>query len=228
MATIGLRPELQRLADHELGLRHRPLGRVDQHDDAVDHVQDALHLAAEVGVAGRVDDVDARVLPLHRGALGQDGDAALALQVVGVHGALGDLLVLAEGAGLRQQLVDEGGLAMVDVCDDRDIAQVHWSEAFSSAKSPAHGPGAQFVAAQYHVGGGGAMTEWVRSIADAPRHSGAASMTPGNGPRLNADYRDWRRLMARRCPPPGPTLPPQASKPWPEDDAYKLAGRPWL
>ena len=88
-------------------------------------LQDALDLAAEIGVAGGVDDVDAGVLPQHRGRLGQDGDAALALEIVGVHRALGTSLVLAEGAGLLQQLVDEGGLAVVDVGDDGDVAKVH-------------------------------------------------------------------------------------------------------
>ena len=61
-----------------------------------------------------------------RGALGEDGDAALALEVVGIHGALGNLLVLAEGAGLLQQLVDQCRLAMVDVRDDRDVAKGHF------------------------------------------------------------------------------------------------------
>jgi hypothetical protein len=31
----------------------------------------------------------------------------------------------------------------------------------------------------------------------APQQSGAASMTLGNGPLLDADRRDWRRLIAR-------------------------------
>jgi hypothetical protein len=61
-------------------------------------------------------------LPAHRAVLGQDGDAALALDVVAVHHAFGDLLVLAEGAALAQQLVDQGGLAVVDVGDDGDVA----------------------------------------------------------------------------------------------------------
>ena len=113
--------------DHEFGLRQRAFGGVDQHQRAVDHVEDALDLAAEIGVAGGVDDVDAGVLPLHRGRLGQDGDAALALQIVGVHRALGDLLVVAEGAGLLQQTVDERGLAVVDVGDDGDVTKVHGS-----------------------------------------------------------------------------------------------------
>ena len=132
MTTIGFSPILSALDDHELGLRQRPFGGIDQHQRAVDHVEDALDLAAEIGVAGRVDDVDAGVLPEERGHLGEDGDAALALQVVGIHRALGDPLVLAERAGLLQQAVDQGGLAVVDVGDDGDIAQIH--------RASMHGP----------------------------------------------------------------------------------------
>ena len=115
----------QRLADHELGLRQHPLGGVHQHDGAVHHVQDALHLAAEIGVAGGVYDVDSDVFPGHRGAFGQDRDAALALQLVAVERALGHLLMLAEGAGLAKELIDQRGLAVVDVGDDRDVADLH-------------------------------------------------------------------------------------------------------
>ena len=36
-----------------------------------------------------------------------------------------DGLVVAEGARLLEKLVDQRGLAMVDVRDDRDVAKVH-------------------------------------------------------------------------------------------------------
>ena len=49
---------VQRLAEHEAGLRQRTLAGVDEQHDAVDHRQAALDLATEVGVAGGVDDVD--------------------------------------------------------------------------------------------------------------------------------------------------------------------------
>ena len=49
---------LEGLAQHEPGLGERALGGVDQEEDAVDHGQAPLDLAAEVGVAGGVDDVD--------------------------------------------------------------------------------------------------------------------------------------------------------------------------
>src|SRR6478609_6707768 len=125
----------ERLAQHEAGLGQRALGRVDEEHDAVDHRQAALDLATEVGVAGGVDDVDgdavgqAAVLGglagvVHRGVLREDRDALLALEVTGVHRALVDVLVLAERAGLPEHLVDEGGLAVVDVGDDGDVADV--------------------------------------------------------------------------------------------------------
>ena len=53
---------------------------------------------------------------------GEDGDAALALQLVRVHHPLGHLLVGAEGAGLAQHGVNESGFAVVDMGDDGDIA----------------------------------------------------------------------------------------------------------
>ena len=56
------------------------------------------------------------------GVLGEDRDAALALELVAVHGALGDALVGAERAALVQQRVDQRGLAVVDVGDDGDVA----------------------------------------------------------------------------------------------------------
>ncbi len=117
-----LEAEGERLAGHEAGLRHRAFLGVDQQQHAVDHRQHALDLAAEVGVARGVDDVDVGLAVLDRAVLGEDGDAAFLLDVAGVHDALGDLLVFAEGAGLAQKLVDEGGLAMIDVGDDGDVA----------------------------------------------------------------------------------------------------------
>ena len=120
-----LETHFQGLAEHELGLRHRAFRSVDQNHGAVDHVEDALDLAAEIGVARRVDDVDAGVLPLHRRRLGQDRDAALLFEVVRIHRALFGPLVLAERARLGEQLVDESGLAVIDMRDDRDVAKLH-------------------------------------------------------------------------------------------------------
>ena len=47
-----------------------------------------------------------------------------------------NLLVGAEGAGLFQQTIDEGGLAVIDVRDDGDITYVfHGRVAFRGGKA---------------------------------------------------------------------------------------------
>ena len=115
-------PGFERLGEHEAGLRQRAFGGVDQQQDAVDHLEGALDFAAEIGVAGGVDDVDLLAVVEDGGVLGEDGDAALALEVVGVHDALGDGFVGAESPGLAEHGVDQGGLAVVDVGDDGDVA----------------------------------------------------------------------------------------------------------
>ena len=118
----GLEPEGQRLAGDEARLRHRTLDRIHQQQHPVDHRQHALDLAAEVGVPGGVDDVDARAAVLDGAVLGEDGDATLALDVVRIHDALAHALMRGEGAGLLEQAVHEGRLAVVDVRDDGDVA----------------------------------------------------------------------------------------------------------
>ena len=122
---------LEGLAQHEPGLRQRALAGIDEQHDAVHHRKPALHLATEVGVAGRVDDVDRHggvrgspALPPHRGVLGQDRDALLTLEVAGVEHTVGHILVRPKRAGLPEHRVDKRCLPMVDVGDDGDVAQV--------------------------------------------------------------------------------------------------------
>mmetsp|Transcript_43703 Transcript_43703/g.77039 ORF Transcript_43703/g.77039 Transcript_43703/m.77039 type:complete len:444 (+) Transcript_43703:726-2057(+) len=117
-----LQAQGQRLLGDEAGLRHRAFLGVDQQHHAVHHGQRALHLAAEVRVPRGVDDVDVGAAPADRAVLGQDGDAALAFDGVAVHHGVDDLFMVGEGTALAQQLVHHGGLAVVDVGDDGDVA----------------------------------------------------------------------------------------------------------
>ena len=114
----------QGVLEHEAGLGHGALKGVHQQQAAVCHLEDALDLTAEVRMARGVDDVDLHALVADGDVLGEDGDAALPLLVVGVQHALCHLLVLAEDASLLEQLVDHGCLAVVDVGDDGDVADV--------------------------------------------------------------------------------------------------------
>ncbi len=119
----GPQAVLEGLLRHEAGLRHRAVHRVNKQQHAIDHGQHALDFAAEVRVTRRVDDVDAIVAPGDRRVLGEDRDAALALQIIRIHDALLQVLARVERPGLTQQLIDERGLAMIDVRDDGDVAK---------------------------------------------------------------------------------------------------------
>ena len=109
---------------HKARLGHRALESVDQQDAAVGHVEHALHLAAEVGVARRVDDVDFYVAVADGNILRKDGNAALALQVVVVEYEFARLLVLAEEVAGHQHLVHERGFPVVNVSDDGNVADL--------------------------------------------------------------------------------------------------------
>ena len=104
--------------------------RVEQRDRAVEHAQRALDLDREVDVAGRVDDVDAVVLPLRGGGGGGDRDAALLLLLHPVHhgGALVDLADLVGAPGVVEDALGRRRLAGVDVRHDPDVAGVFEGE----------------------------------------------------------------------------------------------------
>jgi Phytanoyl-CoA dioxygenase (PhyH) len=81
-------------------------------------------------VAGRIDDVDPglvalMIIPLNAGALGKNRDSAFFFKIVRIHRPLFNALVVAEGSGLAEKLVNKSGFAMIDVGDDSDITQRH-------------------------------------------------------------------------------------------------------
>ena len=77
----------------------------------------------------------------HAHGVGLDGDAALALEV---HRVQHLRLHLARGqrAGQLQQPVGEGGFAVVDVRDDREVANVAWVHAGGEVPQPSMLPSA--------------------------------------------------------------------------------------
>ena len=65
------------------------------------------------------------IVPFDRSTLRQNRDAAFFFQIVRIHCAFFDALVVAESTGLTEKLIDKGGFAMIDVGDNRYIAKRH-------------------------------------------------------------------------------------------------------
>ncbi len=132
--------QLQCLGQHKTGLGHGTLCRVYQQDNAVDHLEDTLYLAAEVRMPGGVNNVDLRVLIGDGSVLCQNGDAALPLQIVGVHNAVHNLLVFPIDAALLEHLVHQGGFTVVNVGNDGYVSDFlvyqSWVTPFVKASFP--------------------------------------------------------------------------------------------
>ncbi len=104
-------------------LRLDSLDRGDDEDDAVEHVQHALHLGDEVGMTGRVDQVDEDVADRERGDGRPDRDAALLLerQRVRLRRAGVDAAELVDDAGGMQQPLGECRLTGVYMRQDSKV-----------------------------------------------------------------------------------------------------------
>ena len=90
------------LHGHEAGLRHRAVNGVDEQADGIDHGQHALDFTTEVGVTWGIDDVDVRAFVFDGAVFGKNRDATFFFEIVGIHHACFNLLVVAESAGLTQ------------------------------------------------------------------------------------------------------------------------------
>src|SRR3546814_20122294 len=110
-----LQAQRQRLASYELGLRHCAFRTVDKQDNPVNHGEDALNLTAEIGVAGRINDVYPRAVPFDAGALGKDRDPSFFFEFACVHGALFAALIVANGSDLPKNLVNTPGFPIIAV-----------------------------------------------------------------------------------------------------------------
>ena len=113
-------------------MRHGAFLCVNQQHHTIDHAQCTFYFTTEVRVAGGVDNIDVGAFPSHSAVLGQNRNAAFFFNGVVVHHGVNDFFVLSKRAGLTQQLIDHGGLAVVNVGDDRDVANLFMGHCFNS------------------------------------------------------------------------------------------------
>ena len=72
-------------------------------------------------MARRIYDIDLYVVIKNRRVFGKNRDAALALQLIGIHHALDDLFIGAESAALAKHGVDERRFTVINVRDNGDV-----------------------------------------------------------------------------------------------------------
>ena len=107
------------------GLRLNALRGVDNEHRALTGCQRARNLIGKVHVARRIDQIELIRLAIvgHANGIGLDRDAALALDIHGVE-QLRLHVALVDGMGELENAVTDRGLAMVDVRNNREVADV--------------------------------------------------------------------------------------------------------
>ena len=98
-----------------------PLRGVDDEQGALARLQRARDLIGEIDMSRGVDQVELVATPPDAHRLGLDRDAALALEVHRVENLFAHL-ALGQRAGELEDAIRERRLAMVDVRDDREVA----------------------------------------------------------------------------------------------------------
>src|SRR5204863_1678057 len=97
------------------------LRSVDDEQRSLARLERARNLVREVDVAGRVDQVQLVALPLDSNGLRLDRDPALAFEVHRIEDLFSHL-ALRDGVRQLEDAVGERRLAVVDVRDDREVA----------------------------------------------------------------------------------------------------------
>ena len=118
----GLEPQFDGFSQDEARLRHGSFEGVHDEQDGIRHLQYALDFTAKVSVTRGVEDVDLDALPVSAHVFGQDGDPAFALEVVVVQDQFTGFLAGIDGLALVDDVVDQGGFAVVNVGDDGDVS----------------------------------------------------------------------------------------------------------
>ena len=121
----GFQVERQRLLQHKTGLGQGTFRRIHKEQGAVCQIENPFHLTAEVAVTRGVDHVHFCIAVVDADIFGEDGDPAFPFQVVVIEEALVHFLIFAEKFGLFDDLVHERGLAVVNVCNDGDVTNLH-------------------------------------------------------------------------------------------------------
>ena len=103
------------------GLGLDALGGVDDEDCGFDGLEGAGDFVGEIDMAGSVDKIEFKTLPVHLDGGEFDGDALFALKFHRIE-ELGLHFALCDGASQLHHAVGEGGFAVVDVGDDAEVA----------------------------------------------------------------------------------------------------------
>ena len=127
---------LKSFTENILRLGHRAFMGVNKEQDTVHHVQDTFYFPAKIGMPGRIYDIDLHTIMHDRRILRQDCNSPFPFQRVGIHDAFRHLLIFPENMALLQHGIHKSGFTMIDMGDDRNVADIFSDHFFPSSLRP--------------------------------------------------------------------------------------------
>ena len=114
----------QSFLQHEPRLWHRTFKGIDNQQHAINHFHNPFNFTTEVGVAWGIQNVDLVLTVLNGRVLGEDGDTTFTFNGVGIHCPILNFEVFWQSVRLLQHFIDQSSLTMVDVGNDRNVANI--------------------------------------------------------------------------------------------------------
>ena len=112
------------LLKHKSRLRHRTFSSVNKQNNTVYHLQNTLNLSAEISVTRRINYIHLYTVVIYRRVFSKYSDTAFTFQIVVIHNAFLNDLVLSINSALFQHFINKRRLTMVNVCYYRNISQI--------------------------------------------------------------------------------------------------------
>ena len=118
----GAQTLFQSLLQNEAGLGHGAFVGIHNQKTAIHHAEHPLDFPTEVGVARGINNIDSNPVVINGGILRKNGNSAFALEIIGIEHTSGDSFPFTKDARLVQEGINQGGFAVVNVGNDRNIA----------------------------------------------------------------------------------------------------------
>ena len=116
--------QFQRFAQNEFCLGHGAFKGIYHQNNAVYHFQYTFYFAAEVCVAGCIDDIDLHITVIYCCVFGKDRDPSFPFNIAAVHNTFLYRLIGTEDPALFQELVNQCGFTVVNMGNNGYISDI--------------------------------------------------------------------------------------------------------
>lgn len=104
--------------------------RVNQKQNAINHVQNSFYFSAKISMPWGINNVNLYPI-MHNGSiLCQNGNSSFTFKWIGVHYSFSNLLVFTENMALFKHCINQCGLTMVYMGNDSDISDIFSNHSF--------------------------------------------------------------------------------------------------